>query len=184
MFRKLWALIRSPQRTRASDASGRDHILAAPLDSPEVLDQLWSHFGETGDLAAVRRMVSVLDGKDVVRERLQTWLAKTHNWAESPDREYRQLLIRCTFPIDYERRFIDGPVDLDLHVALLARSGELKFDELPINLSPQDVIRLAMKSAALWSIRSFAEQNQLVARLCKEESLKPGGAARKHLASF
>ena len=125
---------------------------------------------------AVRRIVSVLDGKDVVRGSLQTWLAQTHNWAESRDRDYQQLLIRCAFPIDYEKRLIDGPVDLDLHVAVLARSGELKFDELPIKLSPQDVVHLAMKTVA--------EQNQLVAHLCHEESLKPGGAARQQLANF
>jgi hypothetical protein len=185
MFRKLWSYFRSPHLTKASNSSARDHLLAAPVDSPEALDRLWSHFSESGDAAAVRRIVSVLDGEDVVRERLQTWLAKTPNvnWEEAPYREYRQLLIRCSFPIDYEKRSITGPVDLDLLVALWARNGELKFDELPVQLSSEDVVHLAMKSAALWSLQSFAQQNQVVARLCNEESLKPGGAARPLLAN-
>jgi len=165
--------------------AGQYPLLTAPLNSPEVLDQLWAYFSESGDVAAVRRIVSVLDGEDVVRARLQAWLSKTHgaNWAEAPYRDYQQLLIRCSFPIDYEQRSIDGPVDLDLHVALLARNGELKFDELPINLSGKDVLHLAMKSAALWSLRSMAQQNQVVARLCIVESSKPGGAARQLLTS-
>jgi len=164
--------------------AGQDPLLSAPLDSPEVLDQLWSHFSASGDAAAVRRIASVLDGEDVVRARLQAWLAKTQhvNWADGPYRDYQQLLIRCSFPIDYEQRSIDGPVDLDLHVALLARSGELRFDELPIDLSSQDVLHLAMKSAALWSLRSMAQQNQVVSWVCIDESLKPGGAARQLLA--
>ena len=78
---------------------------------------------------------------------------------------------------------IDGLVDLDLHVALLARSGNLKFDDLPVHLSSEELLRLAMKSAALWSLKSFAQRNQIVARLCHEESKKPGGAARLRLAS-
>jgi hypothetical protein len=156
-----------------------------PLNSPEVLDQLWSYFNRSEDEAAVRRVASVLDGEDVVRNRLQSWLQTTHevNWAATPHRDYQQLLIRCSFPIDYERQTIAGPLDLDLHVALLARGGELKFAELPVQLSTPDLMHLAMKGAALWSLRSFAQQNQVVARLCDEESRKSGGAARQHLAT-
>jgi hypothetical protein len=178
--------LRSPlHESRTIDALEQDAMLTMPIDGPEVLDRLWSYFTKCGDTTAVHRIVSVLDWEDIVRARLQTWLAKTRPemWAEAAYRKYQQTLIRCSFPIDYEKRVVDGPVDLDLHVALLARSGELTFEELPVHLSPQDIMHLAMKSAALWSLRSVAERNPVVARLCHEESKKLGGAARVHLAN-
>ena len=93
-------------------------------------------------------------------------------------RDYRQLLIRCLFPIDYDQRSIDGPLDLDLHVALLARDGKLKFAELPVLLSTKELLQLGMKSAALWSLLSMAQQHESVALLCVQESPKPGSAAQ------
>jgi hypothetical protein len=102
-------------------------------------------------------------------------------WASAPYRDHRDLLIRCSFPINYDRQSIDGPVDLDLHVALLARAGELKFSDLPITLSPQELVRLSMKSAALWSLLSMAKEHDAVAIECAEASKQPGGAARLHL---
>ena len=91
--------------------------------------------------------------------------------------------IRCCYPIDYGLRTIDGPVDLDLHVALLARNGKLRFDELPIPLTSQELVRLSMKSAALWSLLSMAQQHDIVALVCDQESKKPGGTARQHLGN-
>jgi hypothetical protein len=183
MFRKLRTLIqRSPQPT--SSLRG-ERLLSAPIDNPEILDLFWADFTNTGTVAAVLRIVSVLDGDDLVRSRLQAWLSeiRPEMWVMSPYKEYQQLLARCSFPIDYDRRSIGGPLDLDLHVSLLARSRELKFAELPIPLSPRELVRLAMKSAACWSLLSMAQQHDAVARVCEQESKKPGGAARLHLGS-
>jgi hypothetical protein len=157
--------------------------LAMPIEHPEVLDLLWAEFGVSGDLTCVMRVVSVLDWEDVVRLRLQEWLEGTGgvDWEQAPYRDYRQTFLRCVFPINYESRTIDGPVDLDLHAALLARNGELKFAALPIELALPELLHLAMKSAALWSLRCFARTHAEVARLCSDEAEKPGGAGRAHL---
>lgn len=152
--------------------------------SPEVLDQLWSRFDASEEVAVLNQIASVLDWKDIVRLRFQEWLEATSPkcWAEEPYNNYREMFIRCMFPIDYEKRSIDGPLDLDLHVALLARNGDLKFNELPFPLTQNELLHLAMKSAALWSLRSRAKQNGIVASFCNEASKKSGGPARLHLA--
>jgi hypothetical protein len=157
--------------------------LTMPIVHPAVLDLLWAEFGVSGDLTCVQRVVSVLDWEDGVRRRLQEWLdgAGSVDWEQAPYCDYRQTFVRCVFPIKYDSRSIDGPVDLDLQVALLLRRGRLKVETLPIELTTEELLHLAMKSAALWSLRSFARTDAEVARLCAEEAIKPGGAARRHL---
>ena len=153
--------------------------------SPEVLDQLWQHFSVTGDVDVLHQIASVLDWKDIVRLRLQEWLETTspNCWTEEPYRSYRETFIRCVFPVNYEKRLVGGPVDLDLHVALAARNGDLKFIELPFQLTHHELVRLAMKSAAVWSLNSMARQNEVVATFCREASKKVGGAARPLLSN-
>lgn len=154
--------------------------------SPEELDLLWVDFFITGELAPVRRIVGVLDEPDVVRERLTAWLRETGTgfWGKRKFKRYLPVFARCSFPIVFEQSRIDGPVDLDLDlsVALTARSGQLKFAELPIELSSNELQRLAAKSAAVWSLGALATTHPLVATLCAEEATRPGGAARLHLA--
>src|SRR5436190_1445104 len=134
MFGKLWAKFRSARKPNSSPKG--DPLLRTPIESPTVLDQLWAEFIDAGNVAMVLRIVSVLDWEDVVRNRLQSWLSemRPEMWAKAPYKDYQQLLIRCSFPINYDQRSIDGPVDLDLHVALLAGNGELKFADLPVSL--------------------------------------------------
>ncbi len=152
--------------------------------SPEEMDLLWVEFFITGDLAPVRRIVAVLDEPDRVRERLTAWLRQTGTgfWGKRKFKAYLPVFARCSFPIRFEESCIDGPLDLDLSVALTAKAGQLKFAELPIKLSTDELTRVAAKSAAVWSLRAVAAKHPLVANLLVEESTRPGGAARTHLA--
>ena len=161
-------------RHKADDVAG---ALKLPIETPDVLDRLWSVYLTSKDPRVVRRIISVLDGKDIVREKIERWLATLI--LEDPDTiSTRKLLADCVFPIDYELRKIDGPVDLDIHVARCAKAGKLKFAELPFPLAPQELLHLAMKSAALWSLNSMSDQDELVAAICHEESAIRGGASR------
>lgn len=68
-------------------------------------------------------------------------------------------------------------------MALLAKNGKLKFAELPIEIPMEDLIRLSMKSAALWSLLSMSEQDSQVAEICERKAQIVGSAARSLLAS-
>ena len=151
---------------------------------PVWLDIQWFEFGITGDESAVERIISVLDWPDVARERLEAWLRNVSgaDWDAPPYAGYRDLFVRLLFPVDYEEGTVDGPVDIDLHIAMQARAGNLKFHELPFEFEDDTAIRAAMKSAAVWSLTSKARQDPTVARLCAKAARERGGAARPLLA--
>jgi len=153
-------------------------LLDADLDHPEILDQLWSAYMETKNVHFVMKVVSVLDWPDRVRESLEAWLQQA---SSEEHLEYHQRLADWMFPIEYDNRTIEKPLDLDLHVALLAKNGQLKFDELPVQLPMEVLISLSMKSAALWSLLAISRDDAQVAEICKKESRKKGGVARTHL---
>ena len=159
-------------------------LLVANISGPHVLDALWSAYKETGNLDYPLRVLSVLDWDDGVRSRIRSWLAHLpEGYCDTPECVAFQVrFVRWTMPIDCTNKRIDGPVDLDLHVALLAKSGALKFSELPVTLTKVETLRLAMKSAAIWSLMSFATEDSAVAKLCQTEAAKSGGAARLLLA--
>lgn len=149
-----------------------------------VLDVLWSEYSATGNAAAVQRIASVLDWEDIVRARLHLWLQQTPPRIFGRER-YKstcQLLHRCMFPIDFERGFIDESVDMDLHVAAAFQSGNLKADQLPIELSSDEWLKLGTKSSAIWSLKSQATEDLTISAICQEEAKRPGGAGRLLLA--
>ena len=141
-------------------------------------------YQKTSDIAYPERVLTVLDRADGVRSRLESWLSSLpDDYDTTLDFDmYQQRFINWQMPVDCSNRKIDGPVDLDLHVALLAKNQQLKFDQLPVTLTQEELLRLAMKSAALWSLRSFASEDSAVAALCDREATKSGGASRPLLA--
>ncbi|MGV3624855.1 MAG: hypothetical protein ACO1OB_28805 [Archangium sp.] len=147
---------------------------------PEALDLLWTEFFVTGSLDPVRRIVAVLDEPDLVRERLTSWLQHIGIGPEGGTEfmKYLPLFQRLAFPIVFSESRVDGPVDLDLTVAITARNGQLQFTELPIELTKPELIRIAAKGAAVWSLRGIGARHEVIAKVCAEESKKPGGAAR------
>ncbi len=152
--------------------------------SAEELDLLWSEFFATGERAPVLRIVAVLDEPDVTRERLSRWLQElgTGFFGKRTFQKYLEVFARCHFPIDVETRRIDGPVDLDISVGLTARAGQLKFAELPFPLSQDELLRLATKCTAVWSLKDLAKRHERLFEWCLEEARRPGGAGRLLLA--
>jgi len=154
-------------------------LVNSPIDSPEIIDQLWLAYDKTKDKQFILKIISILDWEDRIRKQLETWFKEI----DQEERiKYQVQLSNWMFPMNYNNLTIDEPVDIDLHVAILARNGHLKFNELPIQVPPENLVRAAMKSAATWSLLSMSEQDQYVALICSEESKIMGGAARMHLS--
>ena len=109
-----------------------EELLNTPIQLPETLDQLWEAYGVTQDLRFAARVISILDRKDNVRWRLEEWLRDvSHEELMS----HIPQMANWVIPIIPHNRTIDKPLDLDLHMALLARDGKLQFNELPIELT-------------------------------------------------
>ena len=154
-------------------------LLNEPMDYPEVLDDLWGAYMDTKQSAFVVKIASVLDWEDRTREHFATWL---QNSSTEERMRYTKKLAEWSFPIDCEEQTLGGPVDLDIHVAILVKYGQLKFDELPIQIPARDLVHLSMKSAALSSLLSMSGQDPNVAEICVRQSKVKGGAGRSHLA--
>ncbi len=155
-----------------------------PVEHPQDLDMLWAEFFVSGDIHPLQQIVSVLDWNDLVRERLNKWLhRRKFPFFNGKQKTTENLLHECLFPIDFDRKIIDEPLDLDMQVALCAKNGLLKFNELPFSLSEQELVRLAMKSAAVWSLTANANTHEIVADFCKAEAKLAGGASRLLLRS-
>lgn len=153
---------------------------------PEEMDLLWVEFFTTGDLAPVLRIIGILDEPDVVRAKLSQWLRETSVgfFGKRKVARFVPVFARCMIPVRLESMDIDGPLDVDLSVALAAKARKLKFAELPVPISEAEALRIAAKSAAIWSLRANAAGHPSVARLCALEATKQGGAARLHLADL
>jgi len=148
--------------------------------APHELDLLWIEFFITGDTAPLRRILGVLDEPDLSRARLTQWLRDTGTGFLGKRRFARfvPVFARCAIPVQFESMDVGGPLDVDLTVALSARAGMLKFDELPFPLTEAERLRIAAKSAAIWSLRQNARTHEPVAALCGAEATRPGGAGR------
>jgi hypothetical protein len=148
--------------------------------APDEMDLLWVEFFITGNLAPVVRIVGVLDEPDVVRAKLSQWLREASGgfFGKRKVAHFVPVFARCMIPVQLESMDIGGPLDVDLSVALAAKTGKFKFTELPVPLSEAEVIRIAAKSADVWSLKANAARHPPVARLCELEAAKQGGAAR------
>ena len=154
--------------------------IGAGPPEPQEIDLLWVEFFTTGDLVAVLRIIGILDEPDVVRMKLSAWLRDTgaRFLGKGKVARFVPVLARCGIPVRLETLDIDGPLDLDVSVALAAKARQLKFAELPVPLSEAELIRIVAKSAAVWSLKANAAAHPPVARLCELEATKTGGAAR------
>ncbi len=153
--------------------------LELPLDHPAVMDLLWAEFFVTGNTEAVDRIVSILDREDNFRAKLVQWLQTQLNTPtqERIFEDYQDRFENWGFPIDYDTGTIDEPLDSDFSVARLMKDGKLKVDELPFELTTEDCTQMAMKSAAVWSLRNVAEDDPKVAAICVEAAVAEGRAA-------
>ena len=128
----------------------------------EDLDLLWVEFFITGSLAPVLRIIGVLDEPDVVRAKLSEWLKETGRgfFGKRTLARFLPVLARCAIPIRLQSLDIGGPLDVDLSVALTAKAGQLKFAELPVELSQAELLRIVAKSAAIWSLRATRQRTR------------------------
>ena len=158
--------------------TNNNNLLNSDLTEPAMLDQLWEAYINTKNTDFVLKIISVLDWEDNARKYLEAWVK---NAPLSELTQYIQKLSDWFIPVNPINRTIDGPVDLDIHIALLALNEELNLNELPVQIPQEGLIKLTMKNAALWSL-SMSQQHPEVAEICNRESQVAGGASRIHLA--
>ena len=162
---------------------GAGYLLTA-IGNPQNLDLFWCEFLVTGTLEAVKRIVAVLDWKDLTRSLIDEALLLRSGGVELSEyqwQSFRQLgiLIGSTDAVRHPHVAVPGDVDLliwhgiqEKHEASVALVRQFRQDHL---------VHMATKGAALWSLRSNAEQHPSVKELCEAEAGVAGGVGRQYL---
>jgi len=162
--------------------------LAKPIASPRDPDLHWAEFLLTGDHRPVVRLIDVLEWPDLLRERLVAWLHTPKKIFERSRAAAAKRIADATgIRIDVEQRAILSSEDLDCALTLdglvkrNADSLKAAFDSLPFRFEAEPLMRIALKSAALWSLASNAGQHALVNDVCAREAARRSGTTRRAL---
>lgn len=156
-------------------------VLDRPLERPEQLDLLWAEFFVTGRPDAILRIVSVLDGPDRTRQRLEAWLHERSLLGGRARRTAADTLTSVGLVVDLERKVIVTSGDLDGLCFSIAEKKIPIFGHLPFALTPEEMQVVGLKGAALWSLRLNARDHEAVAEICRAESQRAGGPGRLRL---
>jgi serine/threonine protein kinase len=142
-----------------------------PIEWGGDLDFKWMEFIVTGSKDAVRRIISVLDWPDRIREKLQAWLEKKPILGILSRRRYQANKLRefAGIECDLHRCQIETADDLDCLSMASRERWEAMRNALPFRLSEVDVVYISTKEAARWSLGSFARQHPSVLEVCLEE---------------
>ena len=154
-------------------------VLRVPLERPETLDLLWAEFFVTGEPAAVERIFTALDDVDHVRRRLDAWLAEKALFGKAKRRETAAALASAGLVVDLERRVIVSAGDLDCLCFAIAEKRVPIFKLLPFELPPAELMRLATKASAVWSLRLNARDHERAAAIVAAQAQRAGGPARR-----
>lgn len=154
--------------------------LEHPAESAADLDLLWCEFRATGNLAAVLRIIDVLEQTDIVREKLGAWLR------ESPRKVVvdlcKELFREASILCDSELGEVLSPQDLDSHCMMEDLNiSKPQFDKLSVLLPfaiSEDAQRSVIKPSAKWSLASHAMKFPQILELCRSESGKRTGRCR------
>ena len=145
------------------------------------LDVLWGEFNATGNKEPIQRIISALEWRDIVREKLSQWL-KTEARIRlfgldrmTKKRCLKRLHIVADIECDFERNEIVTAEDLDCLCMLeKLQVSPNRFPEsrkaLPFALSNEEVINhMAVKALAKWSLGENALLHTIVLETCEDE---------------
>jgi hypothetical protein len=159
--------------------------MLGPISTPLDLDICWGEFLVTGSLEVVKRIIEVLDWKDLIRSLMDEALRGLDSGgirlSESQWQSFAELgiLISTTDAVPYPHIAVPGDVDLLIWHRLQKRHEASA--ALVRQLGQEQLVHIATKGAALWSLRSNAEQHPSVKGLCVAEAGVAGGAGRRYL---
>jgi len=153
------------------------------------LDFLWAEYFVTGAKEPIVKIVDTLGWPDRFKLKLQEWRDKKRSSNEK--RILDKLLNRgLQMDVDLDKIFIKETVDLDgLFAAQIQfrapdkkQQDSIKKIRKMLNISDEDIMYMAVKGAAMWSLQSNAQQHPKVLQFCKEEFEKRNDKSKIELA--
>ncbi|MEZ4410116.1 MAG: hypothetical protein R3A52_27110 [Polyangiales bacterium] len=148
-----------------------------PARSAEDLDARWSEFFATGDLAPVREVVAVLSWKDWLREHVES-LLRERPWTDFLLGAKRRAalaakLLALGVRVDLDRATVVNALDLDgviLRADLGVDGDKVKAlqSALPRPLTGPELMTLAVKNSAMWSLTANGAAHPAVVDALRE----------------
>lgn len=163
----------------------------APVTSAVDLDVRWSEFLATGEARPVQEIIAVLSWEDHLRARIEAWLGerKLMDFALGPARRRAQLAEKLRplgVTLDDDHLAVRSAVDLDCDtilrgVTVAPDKVKLLQQTLPTPLGQPELLYMATKTAALWSLASNAGRHPLVLDACVAAYRRAAGPSRLSL---
>lgn len=153
------------------------------------LDFLWAEFFVTGNREPIAKIVDALGWPDRFKLKLQEWREKKHSAEEK--RILDKMLNRgLQMNVDLDRMFIKGAVDLDslfaaqiqFHSPGKKQQDSIKKIRKMLNISDEDIVYMAVKGAAMWSLQSNAKQHPKIFEYCKQDFAQRADKSKTELA--
>jgi len=156
--------------------------LTREVSDASDLDFLWAEFVITGDENAVKKIISVLGWPDRFRKKLSDYLKSAIAKSEKEaivnilDKDYN---VKC----DISAQLIDSFEDLDIFISSHLQSQKDRIERFQkickaLNLTEKDILYMAIKGSAEWSLASNAQQHKKVFEICDMEIRNYAGSAK------
>ncbi len=151
--------------------------------TPKDLDLLWVEFSLTGEARPIEKILDVLDQPDRVRDRVMEWLARDR----SEEEVARVVGLLEAIGISYDRStnrvVTSGDLDV-LSASHLQRTSMQSPQARPfmalsqlIHLGRADIVHIAIKGAAAWSLWSNAQTHPQLVAICEQQLDKRSGGS-------
>jgi hypothetical protein len=151
------------------------------IQSPGEMDLCWGEFLVTGSLDPIEKVMVVLDREDLTRGIIDELLTPP----ESPqlvldDAEREELAtIGIALGLADKRWRIASPGDIDILLWFGLKDQNVTCARIAAAMSQDQLVHLANKGAALWSLRANAEQHGKIRLYCEQQARKDGGIGRQ-----
>lgn len=154
--------------------------LPESIGSPGEMDLCWSEFLVTGSVEPILKVVAVLDREDMSRELINGWLSDEEDSVLKLDEEEMQTLASAGIALGkaYGPWKIMSPGDIDVLIWFGVKDQNPICIRIFQELNEEQLLHMANKGAAFWSLHANANQHGKIRLLCEEQAKLPGGAAR------
>lgn len=158
------------------------NLLDREIKAANDIDFLWAEFFITGDEKAVRKIIDVLDWLDRIRHKLEAYLTSS---VKSDDKQKIMDIFAKEYSIKFKvlNNEIETKDDLDIIISTKLQEGGIKsepFQEIKkaLALTDDDILYMAIKGVANWSLNSNARQHKKVFEICDNEISSRSGSAK------
>ncbi|MDD5014375.1 MAG: hypothetical protein PHW73_04640, partial [Atribacterota bacterium] len=156
--------------------------LEKEVQDASELDFLWAEFMITGNARVVQKIIDILEWPDHTRNKLNDYLKEVNLEKE---KEGLVDLLASDYKIvcNMSNQEVVTQDDLDIMIAASLQQQRIKSESFQkvknaLNLTKEDILYMATKGIANWSLTSNAQQHKKVFEICDAEISKRSGSVK------